>query len=158
MKLLLAAVTAAATLATVGGASAQPTHGYGSAYRQSYGPSYAQAANGWRGSSYTQSNWGRRDLTGYTAAHGAYNRGGYAGYGVGWRDRDDFGAGTRPTGRWDRRSMPTLALATPPPPSARFVRTGDELQRGCAGPREGAEARLRRSLTLATAVGGFLRC
>ncbi|HEX7928037.1 MAG TPA: hypothetical protein VF678_10620 [bacterium] len=89
MKLFLAAATAAATLATVGAASAQPMHGYGSG-RQSYGQDYGQAANGWRGSSYAQSDWGRRDLTGYTAAHGAYNRGGYAGYGAGWRDRDDW--------------------------------------------------------------------
>ncbi len=88
MKLLLA--TAVATLATVGAASAQPMHGYGSGYRQSSGQSYGQAANDWRGSSYAQGDWGRRDLTGYTAAHGAYNRGGYAEYGAGWRDRDDW--------------------------------------------------------------------
>lgn len=90
MKLLLAAATAAATLATVGAASAQPMQGYGSGYRQSYGQNYGQPANTWRGSSYAQAEWGRRDLTGYTAAHGAYSRGGYAGYGAGWRDRDDW--------------------------------------------------------------------
>lgn len=86
MKLLLAAATAAAALVAVGSASAQSMNGYGSGYRQSY----QQTANAWRGSSYGPADWGRRDLTGYTATHGAYNRGGYAGYGVGWRDRDDW--------------------------------------------------------------------
>lgn len=82
MKLLLAAATAAAALVAVGSASAQSMYGHGSGY----GHSYQQPANGWRGSSYGQAGWGRRDLTGYAG----YNRGDNAGYGVGWRDRDDW--------------------------------------------------------------------
>lgn len=81
MKPLLAAVTAAAALAAVGSASAQPIYGHG----YSYGQDYSRSSDGWRGSAYPQSSWGRRDLTGYTARHGAYNRGGDP-----RRDRDDW--------------------------------------------------------------------
>ena len=82
MKRLLAAAVAAASIVGVTAASAQPMGGYG----YGHGQDYNQSAN-WRGSGSGQPDWGRRDLTGYTAHHGNYGRGGY---GYRSRDRDDW--------------------------------------------------------------------
>ena len=88
MKLLLAAATAAAALVAVGSASAQSMYGHDSGY----GQSYQQPTNAWRGSSYAQTNWGRRDRAGYGASYGGYNRNGYAQTDWGRRDRAGYGA------------------------------------------------------------------